>query len=135
MRRRSSTSSSLNRAAFSLVEVLVAVALIGILVFIALPNIVQVKDDSETHLAISRAEALNMGIASYIQSRGLTTAHAAWQGAANDEARYTLIAPYLSFAPGTLAAFTPDGYGLTFPTSLTNLQKTALTKNGSNLDY
>jgi prepilin-type N-terminal cleavage/methylation domain-containing protein len=133
MTRRPSTPFS--RAAFSLVEVLVAVALVGILVFIALPNIVQVKDDSETHLAITRAEALNMGTASFIQARGLTAANATWQAAANDEARYTLIAPYLSFAPGTLAAFTPDGYGLTFPTSLSNLQKATLTKNGNELAY
>lgn len=121
--------------AFSLVEVLVAVALIGILVFIALPNIVQVKDDSETHLAISRAEALNMGMASYVQARGLTAANTTWSGAANDEARYTLLKPYLAFAPDTLANFTPAGYGMAFPTSLSNLQKVTLSKGGAQLAY
>ena len=42
---------------FSLVEVLAAVAIIGIITFLAIPNIVAVKQDSETNMAISRAEA------------------------------------------------------------------------------
>jgi len=129
------TVTSLGRNAFSLVEVLVAVALIGIIVFIALPNIVQVKEDSETNLAISRAEALNMGMASYIQARGISTANAGWIGAANDEARYTQITHYLAFAPNTLAQFTPSGYALSFPASLTNLQKVTLSKDGTNVPY
>ncbi len=118
-----------------MVEVLVAVALIGILVFIALPNIVQIKDDSETHLAISRAEALNMGMASFIQARGTASASTDWNAAANDEARYALLTPYMAFAPTTLASYTPGGYGLTFQTPLIPLKKTTLTKNGTAIGY
>ena len=52
---------------FSLVEVLAAVAIIGVITFLALPNIIAVKQDSETNLAISRAEAMNLALVSYIQ--------------------------------------------------------------------
>jgi prepilin-type N-terminal cleavage/methylation domain-containing protein len=118
---------------FSLVEVLVAVALIGVLVFLALPNIVQVKSDSETHLAIARAEALNMSMASFVQAQGTATATTAWTG--NDEAKYTLVKPYLAFAPATLALYTPGGFGLTFPASVAPLTKVTLTKGGTALSY
>ena len=56
--------------AFSLVEVLAAVAIIGIITFLAMPNIVAVKQDSETNLAISRAEALNIALVTLLQSNG-----------------------------------------------------------------
>lgn len=120
---------------FSLVEVLVAVALVGVLIFLALPNIVQVKEDSETHLAIARAEALNMGMASLIQARSSTVANAAWMAASTDEARYGLVTPYLAFAPATLASYTPGGYSLTLPSSLVPLTKATLSKNGTEIAY
>lgn len=123
------------RAGFSLVEVLVAVALIGILVFLALPNIVQIRDDSETHLAIARAEALNMGMASLVQARGITAAGTAWASTANDEARYSLITPYLAFAPATLAEYTPGGYTMSFNSTLTPLTKVTLLKGGAAISY
>lgn len=123
------------RAGFSLVEVLVAVALIGILVFLALPNIVQIRDDSETHLAIARAEALNMGMASLVQARGITAAGTAWDAAANDEARYSLIAPYLAFSPATLAEYTPGGYTMSFNSTLTPMTKVNLLKGGATINY
>ena len=83
---------------FSLIEVLAAVAIIGIITFLALPNIVAVKQDAEINLAISRAEAANMAVASYIQANGHATADANWPtgtGATPNNARYALIAPYL----------------------------------------
>jgi len=123
------------RRGFSLVEVLVAVALIGVVVFLALPNIVQIKEDSETHLAIARAEALNMGMASFIQAQGSGAAASAWSGASDDEARYTLVKPYLAFAPDTLALYTPGGYSLAFPASVLPLTKTSLSKDGTAVDY
>lgn len=115
---------------FSLVEVLVAVALIGVIVFLAIPNIVGVKEDSERHLAIARAEGLNMAMASYVQAQGRAAASTAWTGAANDEARYTLVTPYLSFAPATLAAYVPGGYAMSFPVSVASLTKVTLTTSG-----
>jgi prepilin-type N-terminal cleavage/methylation domain-containing protein len=121
------------KRAFSLVEVLAAVALIGILVFLALPNIVQVKTDSESHLAVARVEALNLAIASYIQAKGLSTAESNWTG--SDQERYALVAPYLAYAPDNLTDYMPTGYGATMPATLSPLRTVTLTKSGTEISY
>lgn len=123
---------------FSLVEVLAAVGIIGIIAFLAIPNIVAIKEDSERQLAITRAEGVNMGVAAYIQANGRSSAAPAWgTGTAKTvEERYTLIRPYLSFAPTTLAEFQPAGYVITPPTDLTNLVKSELKiKDGAVVPY
>lgn len=104
--------------AFSLVEVLAAVALIGIITFLALPNIVQVKTDSEKSLAVARAEALNLSIASFIQAHGQSAAASIWTNTANANRYHDLLAPYLAYAPETLTAYMPAGYTATLPGSL-----------------
>ena len=107
---------------FSLIEVLAAVAIIGIITFLALPNILRVQQDSEVNLAIARAEALNIATASYIQATGFANAKTTWdaQSAQTNpaEARYDLISPYLSFAEADLANFMPAGYTASMPTTL-----------------
>lgn len=112
--------------AFSLVEVLAAVSIIGIIAFLAIPNIVAIKQDSERNLAISRAEAVNMAIVSYIQSNGRDNVASAWAGL-NDQQRYTLLIPYLSFAPAQLTDFIPKGYSVALPANLASLTKSTLT--------
>lgn len=112
--------------AFSLVEVLAAVGIIGIIAFLAIPNIVAIKQDSERNLAISRAEALNMAIVSYIQSNGKDNVSTSWASADN-QARYSRLIPYLSFAPAQLTEFTPNGYSITLPADLNALTKSTLT--------
>ncbi|MDF1853633.1 MAG: type II secretion system protein [Verrucomicrobiales bacterium] len=112
--------------AFSLVEVLAAVGIIGIIAFLAIPNIVAIKQDSERNLAISRAEAINMAIVSYIQSNGKDNVSASW-GTANNQARYSRLIPYLSFAPAQLSDFTPNGYSIVLPGDLNALTKSTLT--------
>ena len=122
------TTTSLKKRlrAFSLVEVIAAVSIIGIIAFLAIPNIVAIKQDSERNLAISRAEAVNMAIVSYIQSNGKAAVAPGWAGL-NDQQRYTLLIPYLSFAPANLTEFIPVGYSVTLPTNLNALTKTVLT--------
>lgn len=118
------------KRAFSLVEVLAAIAIIGIITFLAIPNIIRVKEDGERNLAISRAEALNMGIASYLQSQGQVRAANDWSASAN---RYSLIRGYLAFAPTNVADYMPDGYSVTFPSSILPLtEKVGLVQNGTN---
>ncbi|MDF1659274.1 MAG: type II secretion system protein [Verrucomicrobiales bacterium] len=116
--------------AFSLVEVLAAVGIIGIIAFLAIPNIVAIKQDSERNLAISRAEAVNMAIVSYIQSNGKDNVATSWTSQ-NNQARYANLIPYLSFAPGTIVEFTPAGYTITLPGNLNALTKSVLTDNST----
>ncbi len=100
------------RAAFSLVEVLAAVTVIGVVTFLAIPNIVRVKKDSEDSLARARADALNMAAAAYFQARG-DEAKDAWSSTST-EGRYSLLQPWLSFAPSTLDEYMPGGYSIIF---------------------
>ncbi len=120
-------SSKRKSLGFSLVEMITAVGIIGILLFLAIPNIVRVREDSELSLAIARAESLNMAMASFMQARGRQTAQSDWSG--NDAAKYTLVQPYLQYAPTSLANFLP-GYTIGFPGTLGNQQKVSLTPIG-----
>lgn len=126
---------SVARAAFSLVEVLAAVALIGIITFLALPNIVRIKQDSEEHLAIARAEALNLSMASYVQAQGQTAAIAGWAAATNASGRYALLAPYLAYAPASLTDYMPGGYTATLPSTLIPLTKVGLSGPDGTVAY
>lgn len=116
---------------FSLVEVLAAVGIIGIIAFLAIPNIVAIKEDSETNLAISRAEAANMAVVSYIQANGKDAVASGW-GAMNNQGRYAKLLPYLSFAPATVVEFSPNGFSITLPTNLNALAKSILLDYASN---
>ena len=102
--------------AFSLVEVLAAVAIIGVITFLAIPNIVRVKQDSEDNLARARADALNVAVAAYFQAVGRDPALSAWTGTDNS-GRYTLISPYLAYAPAALTNYMPSGYSVVFSTN------------------
>lgn len=117
---------------FSLVEVLTATVLLGILSFIAIPNIVRMKQDSEINLAIARAEAVNMSLAAYIQANGRAVAIANWSSATSAEDRYALVKPYLAFAPEAFADYMPDGFTITLPASIASLQKVALEDSADN---
>lgn len=121
--------------AFSLVEVLIVVVILGIIVFLAIPNIVQVRQDSEDNLARSRAEALNVAAAAFFQAQGVQAASSAWQGAGSNEARYALIKPYLAFAPETLAAYMPAGYTASFSSSDPLRTKAAILRGGTAIPY
>ncbi len=121
--------TAINRSGFSLVEVLAAVGIIGIIAFLAIPNIVAIKEDSERQLAISRAEAVNLAVGSYIQANGRDAVATEWTTKSASE-RYALVRPYMSFAPLSLSEFQPAGYEITPPSDLNNLTKSTLTVAG-----
>jgi len=121
--------------AFSLVEVLVVLVILGTVLFLAIPNVVQVRSDSEDNLARSRAEALNMAAAAYFQAAGNQSASSAWAAANGNQARYDLIKPYLAFAPETLAAYMPNGYSISFSTSDPLRVKASLSRGTTSLSY
>lgn len=122
------------RGGFSLVEMLAAVAIIGVVTFLAIPNLVRMRGDAERNVAIARAEAINMAMATLIQVRGRTTAAADWAGAANDQAKYTLLTPYLAYAETNLTDYVPGGYTVTFNT-LDPLRKVTLTAGTTTIAY
>ena len=124
-----------SRRGFSLVEVLAAVTIIGVITFLAIPNIVRVKQDSEDSLARDRADALNLAAATYFQAVGPDTAASTWSSADNN-ARYQLLAPYLAFAPATLADYMPGGYVVDFDATSPHRIKATLQGPGAiNIDY
>ena len=116
--------------AFSLVEVLAAITIIGLITFLAIPNILRVKEDGETSLAISRAEAINLATSSFIQAQGLTTASNTWAATTN---RYGLVSPYLFAAPAASSSYMPAGYGFSFTTNM--MSKVILTNYSGTLSY
>jgi len=115
------------RFGFSLVEMMACVSIIGIIAFMAIPSVTRMRSDSERNLAIARAEALNLAQASFIQMRGRTQAALDWTAASTTQAKYTLLLPYLSFSESTLSSFMPLGYSVTFPATITSMQKASLT--------
>lgn len=124
-----------NRDGFSLVEVLAAVAILGIMAFLALPNIVTMKTDSEENLAIARAEAINMGVASYIQASGRSVAATGWAAASTSQAKYELVTPYLAFAPANFTDYMPSTYTVNLPASLVTLSKAGLVGPSGTMNY
>ena len=119
---------------FSLIEMLAAVAIIGVISFLALPNLVKMRGDSERNLAIARAESINMAMATLIQVRGRTQAASDWTGATTAQTKYALVAPYLAFAETNLTDYIPNGYSVTFNT-IDPLKKVTLKQGSTTIAY
>jgi type II secretory pathway pseudopilin PulG len=96
---------------FSLVEALATVAIIGVITFLAIPNIVRMRQDAERNMAVARAEAFNLGVAAYVQALGQTAAANDW-APLNAETRYGRVRPYLAFAPAALGDYIATPYSL-----------------------
>jgi prepilin-type N-terminal cleavage/methylation domain-containing protein len=123
------TSPPLRRLqqAFSLVEMLAVIAIIGIVVFLAVPNLVQIKGDAEDNHAEARVEALNIAMAAYLSANG-TSASNSWVGADN-AGRYGLVQSHLAFSSTNLTDYVPAGYTFTFPANIMDLESVTYTKN------
>jgi prepilin-type N-terminal cleavage/methylation domain-containing protein len=119
---------------FSLIEMLAAVAIIGVISFLAIPNIVKMRSDSERNMAVARAESVNMAMATFIQARGRTQAATDWTAAATAQAKYSLIAPYLSYSETNLTDYIPNGYSITFNT-IDPLKKVTLKQSTTTIAY
>jgi prepilin-type N-terminal cleavage/methylation domain-containing protein len=126
------------KSAFSLVELLVVIVVLGVVLYFAFPNIVQMRQDSEDNLARARAEMLNLAAAAYFQAVGdRPTAKANWAAAGSDEARYTsLLKPYIAFPSASLAAFMPStDYTVVFDPNDPLLNKAQLLGPNGQISY
>ncbi len=97
MKNCKDTDHASHNKGFSLVEMLASVAIIGVIAFLAIPSVSRMREDSERNLAIARAEALNVAMATLVQMRGRTQAQTEWAGATSDDAKYVKLQPYLSW--------------------------------------
>ena len=122
----------LPKSAFSLVEVLAAITIIGIITFLAIPNIVQIKQDGEDNLARARAESLNMAMASFIQANGRVTAVSRW-AAAGSGGRFALLTPYIAFAETNIITYMPNGYSVILPANISPPTKVTLRNAQTNV--
>ena len=113
---------------------LAAVAVIGIISFLALPNLIKIRSDAERNLAITRAESLNMAMATFVQARGRTQAVSDWNASTNTQTRYSKLAPYLAFSESTLTNYIPNGYTISFNT-IDPLRKVTLKKGSATVAY
>ena len=106
---------------FSLVEILVVLAIVCILLFMALPNLSTVRGGAELTAAKNKARELNVAKSSYLTQAG-AAGEASWAALATSDttqiARYTLIKPFIGFAPADLASFMPEGYTVDLTNSL-----------------
>jgi prepilin-type N-terminal cleavage/methylation domain-containing protein len=118
-----------SKQGFSMIELLAAVAIMGVIAFMAIPSVTRMRTDSERNLMISRAEALNIAQASFIQAEGRGRAESQWVAATSDAAKYALIRKYLAFSETALTQYIPAPYTLQFPTSLLTMQKCTLSSN------
>lgn len=101
-------------AGFTLVEVLVVLAVLGLALLFVQPNAARARTEAETALMRQRAALLEGAMAQYEGVVGEAAAGAAWSGAANDEARYALVRSFLAWPPPTLADYAVRGFVVQF---------------------
>ena len=126
------------KSGFSLVELLVVIVVLGVVLYFAFPNIVQMRQDSEDNLARARAEMLNLAAAAYFQAVGdRPTAKSNWLAKGSDAARYTdLLKPYIAFPTATLSNFMPSSdYTVVFDPNDPLLNKAQLYGPGGQISY
>ncbi|GAA5149836.1 hypothetical protein GCM10023213_48030 [Prosthecobacter algae] len=116
---------------FSLVEMMACVSIIGIIAFMAIPSITRMRGESERNLAITRAEALNLAQATFIQVKGRTEASLLWSNSTTPAARYLLLKDFISFAEDNLTLYMPADYTIKFDNALTSMKKAELLGPGN----
>jgi prepilin-type N-terminal cleavage/methylation domain-containing protein len=97
---------------FSLIEILIGIVVVGIMLMIALPKSSSIKANTEDQAMKLRAVAFGNAKTEFLRDAGTTNAASAWSGAANDQARYELIMPYLGYPPSDLSDYTLMGYSI-----------------------
>lgn len=122
---------SRGRNGFTLMELILVIAVLGVLAGIVLPRLSNVMPAARDQDAIARALTLNQ--ATFTYSKRVGNAANNWAAATTDNARFSLIynAGYLPGAPDTLAAYQPSGYSFTFNSNLANPRVAIVGPNGT----
>jgi len=82
--------------------------------------------ENESAIAIARAEVVNMAIASYVQANGSVEASSEWSLLETAQSRYSVLVPFLPFAPEQLAEYMPFGYFVNIPPEVVPLSRAQL---------
>ncbi len=108
------------------------VALLGsAFLFFKMPSVVIPGGKAlEQNLAITRAEALNMAMAAFVQSRGRDNAREAWQRAGSQQSRYQLLSPFLAFAPVSCEQYMTIEFRFELPEDIGTFKARLIGKNG-----
>jgi prepilin-type N-terminal cleavage/methylation domain-containing protein len=99
---------------FTLLEILIAMTIIGVAYFFISPNSAATKTSSEIAMMKTRASALNYAATEFTTANGTVSAVAQWSAAGTDDAKYLLLAPYLQYPPATLETYVLNGFSITF---------------------
>jgi type II secretory pathway pseudopilin PulG len=98
-----------------MIEMMAVITILGIVLFLTLPNLTSNKGTAELNAAKTKAIQLNIAKDAFIANRGLTSAQTSWSSATDDSARYLLLRPYLPPpAAASLSSFALAGYVLAF---------------------
>ena len=100
--------------AFSLLELIIVLVIIGIVIAIGIPGINQARTNAELETMRSRAISLQNAKLSYISAVGTQAASGGWAGQATDSLKYSqLLMTYLpSTAPANLTTYIPSPYAV-----------------------
>ncbi|MGI9243605.1 MAG: hypothetical protein ACR2RV_22595 [Verrucomicrobiales bacterium] len=94
--------------------------------------------ESQTPLAIARAEEINDALTAYVESCGTDLANLAWSEAGVAQERYQLLSSFIPFSPDSLAEYMPDDFEIVLWDDLAQLgakRKVDLLVAGVELDY
>lgn len=131
---RSVFANRRRNAGFSLVEIAIAVCIIGLALFLWAVNGTASKQEAEISGMKVKASELNLAMSRWAGLKGQIPAQNQWAGM-SDTDRYLILRPWISHPPATLDKYVLEGYTLSFPATLRGGSVTLLDSSGNVLAY